>query len=746
MPYNKNIHEELMNVNLEVKGNVAKLLATENLVVEHKNCETASFDVDNRVLTLPNWNKASNQVFDLLVAHEVGHALFTPNGEWDERAPHDFINVCEDPRIEKLMKRKYAGLRKTFYNGYSELDQQDFFEVDKIDLDELNLADRINLHFKCGNYRDIPFTEEEFPIVEMVDDAETFEDVLTAAEVLYKYCKKEFDDKKKADQEEEQSEAPSSLTEPITGGGKSKESHPFFDEEGEENDGKGEGQEELREEGSQETKNPDKELLDELMDQLMDNSGGSDKPEVSTQKSAESRMRDLTSGNDYYENSYIELPKMEYDDVVYGHDLVQEELGEHYNTIKNDEDWLLKAREGIKQSILEAPDKELRAFLKSSAKEVNYLVKEFEMKKSADAYARANVSKTGVLDCTKLHTYKHSEDIFKKITTLPDGKNHGLVFVLDWSGSMSHILHDTVKQLINLVSFCRKVKIPFEVYAFINHFYEGETSHNYYSAEKKWLHERKENLFVVPSNFRFLNFISSQGKKKDIDIQIKNLWRLSYQYQYRGGIAPPHKYALGGTPLNESVISLHTILPYFKKNNDLQKVHTIILTDGEAAGISKSRKYTGDYAGYHEDGIGTSSVDYNTYIRNRKTGRTYHCNGHYGVTSALLTNLGHSFPQVNVIGIRLCSNREFGSALRGYVDYDNREKVQKEWRRNGSVSLKGNGYDSLFAISCKSLDNDVEFEVNEDATKAQIRSAFKKTLKSKSMNKKILSEFVDLVA
>ena len=79
-------------------------------------------------------------------------------------------------------------------------------------------------------------------------------------------------------------------------------------------------------------------------------------------------------------------------------------------------------------------------------------------------------------------------------------------------------------------------------------------------------------------------------------------------------------------------------------------------------------------------------------------------------------------------------------------DSDNREKVQKEWRKNGSVSLKGNGYDSLFAISCKSLDNDVEFEVNEDATKAQIRSAFKKTLKSKSMNKKILSEFVDLVA
>ena len=93
----------MQTVNLEVKGNVAKLLATENLVVEHKNVETASFDVDRRVLTLPNWKKASEQTFDLLVAHEVGHALYTPAGEWDEKAPHDFINVCEDPRIEKLI-------------------------------------------------------------------------------------------------------------------------------------------------------------------------------------------------------------------------------------------------------------------------------------------------------------------------------------------------------------------------------------------------------------------------------------------------------------------------------------------------------------------------------------------------------------------------------------------------------------------------------------------------------------------
>jgi len=73
---------------------------------------------------------------------------------------------------------------------------------------------------------------------------------------------------------------------------------------------------------------------------------------------------------------------------------------------------------------------------KDSKKTVAYMVKEFEMKKSADAYARAAVSKTGSLDMGKLHTYKYNDDLFKKVTTLPGATNHGMIMVLDWSGSM----------------------------------------------------------------------------------------------------------------------------------------------------------------------------------------------------------------------------------------------------------------------------------------------------------------------
>ena len=114
-------------MNTEIKGNLARLLATENLLVQHKAVKTASFDVHNRTLTLPIWKNLSDRVYDLLVGHEVGHALFTPDRDMtDCGAPKDYINVTEDARVEKLMKRKYLGLRKDFYEGYRQAARDGF--------------------------------------------------------------------------------------------------------------------------------------------------------------------------------------------------------------------------------------------------------------------------------------------------------------------------------------------------------------------------------------------------------------------------------------------------------------------------------------------------------------------------------------------------------------------------------------------------------------------------------------------
>ena len=109
-----------MTVRHEIKSQLAKLLATEDLIVENKKVDTAQFNVHTRVLTLPMWERASNNVYDLLVGHEVGHALYTPDRDWlkEYKISPAIVNVVEDVRIEKMMKRRYAGLSKTFYNGY----------------------------------------------------------------------------------------------------------------------------------------------------------------------------------------------------------------------------------------------------------------------------------------------------------------------------------------------------------------------------------------------------------------------------------------------------------------------------------------------------------------------------------------------------------------------------------------------------------------------------------------------------
>ena len=138
-------------------------------MVEHRRVETAQFNVHTRVLTLPMWERASNDVYDLLVAHEVGHALYTPDEDWRDKVniPGQFVNIVEDVRIEKLIKRRYAGLPKTFFRGYKELTDDDFFGIADEDVNAMNLADRVNLFFKVGNFVSVEFTDDEQEIVDL---------------------------------------------------------------------------------------------------------------------------------------------------------------------------------------------------------------------------------------------------------------------------------------------------------------------------------------------------------------------------------------------------------------------------------------------------------------------------------------------------------------------------------------------------------------------------------------------------
>ena len=136
-------------------------------------------------------------------------------------------------------------------------------------------------------------------------------------------------------------------------------------------------------------------------------------------------------------------------------------------------------------------------------------------------------------------------------------------------------------------------------------------------------------------------------------------------------------------------------------------------------------------------------------MRDRKTGNTYSLDAEWhGFTDILLRNLRDNFSTVNFIGMRILESRDAGSFVRRYTgwvskDYD---KIMNTWKKEKSFSIKSSGYHTYFGLSASALANDAEFEVAEDATKSQIKTAFVKSLKSKKMNKKVLGEFVELVA
>ena len=707
-----------MPVNHEIKSQLAKLLATEDLVVEHKKVETACFNVHTRVLTLPMWERASNIVYDLLVGHEVGHALFTPDEDWSQnrKVPPQFVNVTEDARIEKLMKRKYAGLAKTFYGGYKELSDEDFFQLDDVDISTYNLADRANLYFKVGNFISLDFTVEEQNIINQIADAETFAQALDAAEVLYKYCKQKQQEETKVNLDSHENQSP---------GSGSNSASDFANQEEGENEAETEPGDDSEQSGGE-------------SETTQGEMGGEDyDPEVKTAQSLEDALKDLVN-KDGWENTYVEIPKLNVKQIIVSNTEIHNQCKQSWASYSDTRD-----------ETFGETDKDFCEFKRSAQKEVNYLVKEFECRKAADSYARATTARTGVLDCTKLHTYKYNEDLFRKVTTLANGKNHGLVFVLDWSGSMSRVMLDTIKQLFNLIWFCKKVGIPFEVYAFTNSYPIIKYDENNKPIMPEPLHQKKEGLLRVDEYFSLLNMLTSKMNGKTLEDQMLNIYRIACNFsdQHYTKYAVPVGLDLSGTPLNEALIALHEILPAFQKDNNLQKVQCVILTDGEAAPL----KYYKEFNRRYEDGpyLGLNSVGTNAFLRDRKTGNTYSLNVEwYGFTDVLLRNLRDKFPSVNFIGMRILEPRDANSFIRRYTGYigADYDKITSSWKKEKTFSIKNSGYHTYFGLSASALANDAEFEVAEDATKTQIKTAFVKSLKSKKMNKKVLGEFVELVA
>ena len=785
-------------VNLVSKSQLAKLLATENITIEHSaKAHTASFDTNQRKLTLPIWNKASEDVYDMLVAHEVGHALITPKeGVYmpicERVCPKNpakffgYLNIVEDIRVDLYIKNSFPGVRRSYFNAFNELLKGDFFDLKTRPLSSLAFGDRVNVYAKAGQYGflDVPFSAEEQVIVDDAMKVSTFDEVAAVAERIYNQSKKPeqapapqptdaggqeppCEDGEGGDAQGE-ADADGFCPEPQTDGESSSNNNEDESDEDSDAPSAGNGQEDS-----------DSDQSDDAQDDgdnksNRGNRGGSanpdeqdeieqDAPDLKTDTAANKAFNDLQDHSKNGDYSYKNMPRINLDAVIFDYKTVLSDLSPfESSTNYSGATVFAKIQERNKSFVLN-------------------LVKQFEQKMAADTVRRTKYSRTGALDMRRISNYKFSDDLFLKNATVQSGKNHGMVFIMDWSGSMGDYLLPTVEQLIALCLFCRRMNIPFEVFAFTNSvpnrtddqkfgYGEYEKQHDAMVAAQALISpdytisktpgeysQLNFNGFLEVHGIGMINFLSSKMSAQDFKKGAELFCQLAVNCDYSGcelakgttRVNSPHNiekiYSLSGTPLTESAFVAIDIVNRFKVQNRLDIVNTVFLTDGEPSSSIGAIKYS------------AGNIVVNMPNRKQKMVYSQDITQKYSTmysTSIELIGIIEIFRELtgsNAISIHLTSKRGSKMLADRYA-LGNLQKsinLQQEWKDNDFFSVKDIGFTESFVIDAKSeiLDPDDIFDgLKDNASDAVIARTFIKGNQKQSTSRVLLNRFSDLIA
>jgi len=689
---------------LETKSLLAKLMATENLAVEQRNTKTAYFDTENRVLIVPLLdNNIPAHTYDLFMGHEVGHALYTPQKYHDtlkeHKIPHSLWNVIEDSRIERKIKYKYPGLKNSFVRGYRDLIDRNFFGIEGVNINKLNFVDRINMHCKGGALLNVSFTEEEKSILKEVESTETFEDVLVVCKKIKDFVKEQIEEQSK------QSITIAGETDDIAG--ETDDEYSDYDDEPSGEASTGDEEEDTGESEQKSTKTEDDALRSFTDENYRENEYKLFSDDGSTR-------------------SYANIPKVNVDECIINYKKVYEEYKSFkvpYYAASNtvvDLEGFQKIRKEINTS-------------------VSYLVKEFELRKNAEQLKRASIAKTGELNVDKIYSYKFNDDIFKKITVVPGGKSHGLVIYLDWSGSMANHLEPTIKQLFNIVMFCKKVNIPYEVYSFT----DGNHSNQYRPKIKH------DDLYF--NNLKLLNLLSSRMSASEFTYAASALVWLSKNIRQN---VHPHIMYMGSTPLNEAMITAMEIIPHFQKKYKLQVVNTIFLTDGEGDflyGIWDMNTVQPQIKSYRYNNFHNKKeviVIRDPVTKNQEEIPNF--TDRNRVTSSFVKLLKQR-TKCNVVGFYILSPSEFKSfAKKQYQSLGvDTEELRVKFNKENCAVITNAGFDEYYLLKSKKTsldDEEPEIKVKENATVRGLVSAFTKYTGKRNTNRVVLNRFINMIA
>lgn len=700
----------------EVKSNLARLLAEEDLIVEQRKVPTAYFDTENRLLVLPTFkDELSNDVQDMMISHEVGHALYTPNDEWFEAISNvkkSVINVVEDARIEKKIKLKYPGLRVIYNRAYKELLAMDFFGLSKYDISKLNLIDRINLHFKIGFFDGLDFNQEEQTFVEKVEKVQTFSDSVKVSEEIIAYMK------------EHKPEDPTIILELEHLEGFGENIHIEFDD----------SIEDENEEGTEEEPVEEQSGGSDSINSYGLQKGG-DLKEGEEGKELESRTQENSENNAkwLYDTSnkqsfYVDIPEINLKDYIVDYSVI-------YKRFKSD----------ISSYAININN--YNDFKKENNSVISFLIKEFSLKKNAEARMKTKISKTGDINLNRIFAHKISEDIFKRSAITPKHKSHGLVFFLDWSSSMAGVMKDTIRQLLTMLMFCKKLNIPFEVYSFSSKYYDINDS-----VEKNPL------TTAILNPVKLLNLFSSRMSNREF-IQACN-YMLSYNVYIFEGASPydrqrtPNWFDLGNTPLNHTIILSQKVMEEFKEKTKVQIDNAIYLTDGESHQIRYNYSLNNNYTYTTEISSGLNKV----YLRdkNRKTSMSIRGRNTYYVSENDLIketedcmNFIKQSSNFRMFGFRVIENVVFKRNLHQFFPFYEKVDKTKEFNKNNCIKLTNRGYDEFWLIKANSMNSSDEGELRsfgEKETAASIAKKFTKSVGGKVNNRIFLKKFIEFIS
>jgi hypothetical protein len=711
----------------------ARLLATENLSVVRARARTASFDIKSRVLTLPMWKDMTPQIEDMLIGHEVGHALYTLDQYMEPLKENpkmmSYMNILEDVRIEKLIKRKYPGLRKRMNEGYKQLNDRDFFGTKQVqDFDTLLLIDKINLYFKAGFQCGVSFTPDEKVFVNRAERTETVDDVIQLAHDVYAYSKQQAEERKQRMTAENPQDAEDEYEEAT-------EDDFDYDTDGEWDEMEDQNDQPTTKAGTKSLQNDDK-------------SEEGDDLESKTERVFRDKLDDLADESTEYlywkfDADYFEDPIIGYKRVLNETNSPEQwEDSEMYDYRTRYMDDEARAKWYASQT------KDYEQFKAESTRTVNYLVKEFEMKKSAQLHKRAMVSKVGSLDMKKVYAYKIKDDLFKRVTSLPQGKNHGMVLLVDWSGSMQGVLQDTLKQVINLAMFCNRVQIPYRVFAFSTDYIteytaEQRDAYNAWHVGK----QSKQNVLNTTTGFKLLELFSNKMSTVEFNAMSKRVLDSRFTWN--------KNYATGGTPLNESLVYVYNTLGQFVKNNSLEKTTFITLTDGEGGSMSAWGRASLDDTRTEIVNNTYKRIKVKHFIRDDVTQKTYQLTRDAREQAETILRMIKDRHNVSIVGFHICENRrrDLTQALHSNLpsfqgdQFAVVETWRKDFRAQGFASVKNTGRDELFIIPNSSTKIDEgELQINSESNAKVIAKNFSKFLNVKKTSRVLLNRFVALVA